>query len=470
MNARNSIMFDLNQEESPLIKVIGVGGGGCNAVNNMYRNGIKGVDFIICNTDLQALKNSPVQTRIQLGKRNTDGLGAGARPERGRQAALEALDEIASQLEGTRMVFVTAGMGGGTGTGAAPVIANLARERGILTVGIVTTPFAFEGNKRRDIATEGLLEMEQAVDTLLVIDNETLMKVVPRKLAMKDAYKVADEVLCSAAKGIAELITCVGYVNVDFNDVVTVMKDTGTAIMGLATARGDDRARIALEEAFTSPLLVNTNIAGATGVLLNIETSEESAITVEEMATIGELIKERVGSEPMIIYGNVFTEGFGDHMSITLIVTGFPRTDAQRQARSQEAARRSESKPAPTSRKVESAALSEHAEPLTKVAREPEPTEPALAPVLREERNYPYDFRALPNLQDTSMRRSIRDLQELSSEDELRRYEAEPAYLRFHVDLERDAETSSQLSRSRVTRQGRLVGGDSNGYLFNHVD
>lgn len=470
MKARNSIMFDLEQESPPIIKVIGVGGGGCNAVSNMYRNGIKGVDFIICNTDLQALKNSPVQTRIQLGKRNTDGLGAGARPERGRQAALEALDEITGHIEDTRMVFITAGMGGGTGTGAAPVIARMARERGILTVGIVTTPFAFEGNKRKEIALSGLQEMEQAVDTLLVIDNETLMKVTPRKLAMIDAYRVADEVLCSAAKGIAELITCVGYVNVDFNDVVTVMKDSGTAIMGLATARGDDRARIAMEEAFTSPLLVNTNITGATGVLVNIETSAESSITVEEMTIIGDLIKERVGSEPMIIYGNVFTEGYGDHMSITLIVTGFPRTDAERQIRIQEPAPRTEAKPAQVLRKVELPLQAEPMEPIAKLAREPEPTESALAPVLREERTYPYDFRALSNLQDTSVRRTVRDIQQLSTEEDLRRYEIEPAYLRFHVDLEHELEPSSPLSRSKVNRNGRIVGGDANGYIYNNVD
>lgn len=455
-----------------MIKVIGVGGGGCNAVNNMHRNGIRGVDFIVCNTDLQALTVSPVQSRVQLGKNNTDGMGAGAKPERGRQAALETLEEITKQLSNTRMVFITAGLGGGTGTGAAPVIAQMARERGILTVGIVTTPFAFEGNKRKEIAMDGLAEMEKAVDTLLVIDNNAIMKVVPRKLAMKDAYKIADEVLCSAAKGIAELITCVGYINVDFNDVVTVMKDTGTAIMGLATARGDDRARIALEEAFTSPLLVNTNITGATGVLLNIETSEESAMTVDEMEMIGEMIRERVGSDPMIIFGNAFTEGYGDHMSITLIVTGFPKTEAERAMRAAAQSNRMETaEKTRTQQTVEDRTPQlESIDTTIKRPREPEPAEPAFAPGIRDEKLYPYDHRALPNLQDPNIRRTVRDVQELGSEDELRRYESEPAYLRFHVDLDREPYSSSQLSRSRVNRQGKIVGGEGSGYLYNNVD
>ncbi|MFN5879604.1 MAG: cell division protein FtsZ, partial [Flavobacteriales bacterium] len=261
--------FDLPKETSSIIKVIGVGGGGSNAVNHMYGQGIIGVDFIVCNTDRQALDISPVPYKIQLGSSLTDGRGAGAIPEIGMNAAIENIDEIKEVLsKNTKMVFVTAGMGGGTGTGAAPVIAQVAKEMGILTVGIVTVPFNFEGRKRRQQAEEGMDKMRQNVDTLLVINNERLREITGN-LTLGNAFAQADDVLTTAAKGIAEVISVTGSINVDFNDVKTVMKDSGVAIMGSAAAEGENRATIAVQQALSSPLLNDNDISGAQYVLLN---------------------------------------------------------------------------------------------------------------------------------------------------------------------------------------------------------
>ncbi|MEE3097901.1 MAG: cell division protein FtsZ, partial [Bacteroidota bacterium] len=262
--------FDMPKEQSSIIKVIGVGGGGSNAVNHMYRQGIKGVDFIVCNTDHQALDISPVPTKIPLGQSLTEGRGAGSIPEIGKNAAIENLDEIKDILaKNTKMIFVTAGMGGGTGTGAAPVIAQTARDMGILTVGIITVPFTFEGRKRRTQAEDGIEQMRDAVDTLLVINNDKLREMFGN-LSLVNAFEQADDVLAIAAKGIAEVISVTGQINVDFNDVNTVMKDSGVAIMGSAEAEGDDRATKCVEQALSSPLLNDNNIEGATYVLLNI--------------------------------------------------------------------------------------------------------------------------------------------------------------------------------------------------------
>src|ERR1700741_1118795 len=269
------MQFELPQEEGSIIKVIGVGGGGSNAVNHMFRLGIKGVDFIICNTDKQALGKSPVPNKIQLGNSLTKGLGAGAKPEIGRDSALESIEEIKNILkDNTQLVFITAGLGGGTGTGAAPVIASIARELGILTVGIVTIPFAFEGKKRRMQAEEGLVEMKKYVDTLLVIGNDKLREIYGN-LKMTEAFAHADNVLTGAARSIAEVISLNLHVNVDFNDVKTVMKDSGVAIMGSATASGERGAIRAVESALNSPFLNDNNIKGARHVLLNIMSAND---------------------------------------------------------------------------------------------------------------------------------------------------------------------------------------------------
>ena len=314
--------FDLPKNISSIIKVIGVGGGGSNAVNHMYNLGIKGVDFIVCNTDKQALDISAVPYKIQLGASLTEGNGAGAIPEIGKNAAIENIDEIRSVLsENTKMVFVTAGMGGGTGTGAAPVIAGIARELGILTVGIVTVPFGFEGRKRRQQAELGLEEMRQAVDTLLVINNEKVREMTGN-LTINNAFSKADDVLTVAAKGIAELISVTGSVNVDFNDVYTVMKDSGVAIMGSAAVEGENRALRCVTEALDSPLLNDNNIAGAKFVLLNI-TYGDKEVLMDEITEITDFIQDEAGSSADVIWGHGYDPTLGEKLSVTLIATGF---------------------------------------------------------------------------------------------------------------------------------------------------
>ncbi len=314
--------FDMPKEQSSIIKVIGVGGGGGNAVKHMYDQGIKGVDFIVCNTDSQALDSNPVPMKIQLGASLTEGRGAGSIPEVGRNAAIENMDEIKGLLEKhTHMVFVTAGMGGGTGTGAAPVIAQAARELGILTVGIVTIPFGFEGRKRKIQAEAGIEAMRQSVDTLLIIKNDKLRE-IGGNLTLKDAFTHADEVLATAARGIAEVISVTGDINVDMNDVNTVMRDSGVAIMGSAQAEGEDRAAIAVEKALESPLLNDNNIEGARYVLLNI-TYGNKEVLMDEITEITDYIQDAAGSTADVIWGHAMDETLGDKLCVTVIATGF---------------------------------------------------------------------------------------------------------------------------------------------------
>jgi len=318
------LKFDLPKNQSSIIKVIGVGGGGSNAVNHMYRQGIKGVDFIICNTDAQAMESSPVPTRIQLGANLTSGLGAGAVPSVGRNAALENAEELKAVLgKGTKMLFVTAGLGGGTGTGAAPVIAQISKEMDILTVGIVTIPFAFEGRKRRQFAEEGIRALKQQVDALLIISNDKLRELCG-DLRLSEAFTRADNVLTTAAKGIAEIITVAGYINVDFEDVKTVMKDSGVAIMGTGIANGPDRAQHAVEEALNSPLLDNNDIEGSRNLLLYIGSGKDE-ITMDEVTEITDYIQRKTKSTAEVIWGNGFDETLEDKISVTIIATGFDK-------------------------------------------------------------------------------------------------------------------------------------------------
>lgn len=314
--------FELPKDKPSIIKVIGVGGGGGNAVNHMYSQGIKGVDFLICNTDMQALEASAIPNKMQLGPSLTEGRGAGAIAEVGKNAALENIEEIREYLSNnTKMVFITAGMGGGTGTGAAPVIAQIAKELGILTVGIVTVPFNFEGRKRRIQAEEGLESMRQNVDTLLVINNERLREITGN-LSFTDAFAKADDILATAAKGIAEVIEITGAINVDFNDVSTVMKDSGVAIMGSAAAEGDNRAIKAVEQALESPLLNDNDINGAEYVLLNI-TYGDREVMMDEISEITDFIQDAAGSTADVIFGHAKDETLGDKLSVTIIATGF---------------------------------------------------------------------------------------------------------------------------------------------------
>jgi cell division protein FtsZ len=314
--------FDIPQELASIIKVIGVGGGGSNAVNHMYEQGIKNVDFIVCNTDRQALDISPVQVKLQLGVGLTEGLGAGSIPERGRDAVQENLDEVRQLLSTrTKMLFITAGMGGGTGTGAAPVIADIAREMGVLTVGIVTSPFQWEGRKRKQQAMAGIEEMRKAVDTLLVINNDRLRDLYGN-LSLDNAFEHADNVLTTAARGIASLINETGTINVDFEDVKTVMSKSGVAIMGMSEAEGEDRALRAAQEALDSPLLNDNDIRGARYILFNI-TYGTKEILMDEISEITEHIQEAAGSGADVIWGYGKDESLGEKIRITLIATGF---------------------------------------------------------------------------------------------------------------------------------------------------
>jgi cell division protein FtsZ len=316
------MQFELNKERPSIIKVVGIGGGGSNAVNHMFRQGIKGVDFVVCNTDAQALDMSPVPKKIQLGKNLTEGLGAGSNPEAGRNAAMETVDEIRNMLsDNTKMVFITAGMGGGTGTGAAPVIAGIAKELGILTVGIVTVPFNFEGPRRRQQATSGIEQLKKNVDTLLIICNDKLRE-IHGNLSYTQAFAHADNILNVAAKSIAEIITITYNINVDFADVVTVMKESGVAIMGCAAADGENRATQAIEHALESPLLNDNNIEGARYILLNI-TSAEKEVTLDEVGEITGYIQEQSGYTAEIIMGIGKDDTLGDKLCVTVIATGF---------------------------------------------------------------------------------------------------------------------------------------------------
>lgn len=314
--------FDLPPERSSVIKVIGVGGGGSNAVNHMYRKGIQDVNFVVCNTDAQALHNSPVAVKLQLGDVLTEGRGAGSKSEIGREAATESLDRIKEVLSSnTNMIFITAGMGGGTGTGAAPVIARAAKEMGILTVAIVTIPFRFEGPERINQAIEGINQLKDHVDSLLVINNEKLREIYGN-LTVSKSFEKADDVLAIAAKGIAEIITVHGYINVDFADVQTVMTNSGVAIMGSANASGEERARTAIEQALTSPLLNNNDIEGARSVLLNI-TSGSEEITMDEVSEITDYVVSVTSRDTTLIWGIGNDEALGDEISVTIIATGF---------------------------------------------------------------------------------------------------------------------------------------------------
>lgn len=316
--------FDDNNNPTAIMKVVGVGGAGGNAVNRMSNAGLQGVDFIAINTDVQALNNSKAATRLQIGKSLTKGLGAGAKPEIGRRAIEEDREAVYGSLEGADMVFVTCGMGGGTGTGAAPVVAEVAKDQGALTIGIVTKPFLFEGPKRMSKAEEGILELKERVDTLIVIPNQRLLSIVSRDTRLTQAFKLADDVLLHATKGISDLITVPGLINLDFADVKTVMSEMGDALMGSAIATGESRSTEAAESAIHSPLLDDVSIEGALGVLVNITGGEDlSLFEVNEAASI---ISETVGPEANMIFGAVIDNTLKDEIRVTVIATGFNST------------------------------------------------------------------------------------------------------------------------------------------------
>jgi len=316
------LSFGFQQHYHSIIKVIGVGGGGSNAVNHMYHNGIAGVDFVVCNTDAQALANSPVPVKIQLGVTLTEGRGAGNAPKKGEQAAIENLGEVRQILEsGTKMVFITAGMGGGTGTGAAPIIAQLARDMDILTIAVVTMPSKKEGKLRYDQAIDGIIKLDRYVDCMLVISNENLHKVYG-ELPAREAFSKADDIVCTAVKGCAEIITLHGNINIDFADVNTVMRDSGVFIMGTGFAEGADRAYLAVEDALQSPLLDSNNIYGTGNILLNIISGDEE-VRMGEIGQIIDYLQQAAGDNANIIWGNGTDPSLGNKISVTIIATGF---------------------------------------------------------------------------------------------------------------------------------------------------
>ena len=322
-------MFEIiekDEDSGTIIKVFGVGGAGGNAIEHMINEGVNGVEFIAANTDAQALSRNAASSKLSLGK---SGLGAGAKPEKGQEAAQAHRDEIRASLEGAHMAFITAGMGGGTGTGAAPVVAEIAREMGILTVGVVTKPFSFEGGKRMKAAEAGIAEFSKHVDSLIVILNDKLMEVMGDDADVDDCFKAADDVLKNAVGGIAEIITYPGLVNVDFEDVRTVMGEMGMAMMGSANAAGVDRARIAAEQAVASPLLEGINLSGAKGVLVNITATR--SLKMKEVNEVMSTVREFAAEDAHIIFGAVYDESMGDEIRVTVVATGLGQTQARRQ-------------------------------------------------------------------------------------------------------------------------------------------
>ncbi len=465
--------FENPTTDGSIIKVIGVGGGGSNAVNHMFRQGIRGVEFFVCNTDSQALEISPVPNKIQLGQNISRGLGAGANPEKGKNAAIETKEELKQMLSSqTRMVFITAGMGGGTGTGAAPVIAEIAKEMGILTVGIVTMPFAFEGTPKMKRAEEGLAELRKHCDTVLIILNNKIKELFSN-MTMKEAFVQADNVLTKAAKSIAEIITVSGKWNVDFEDVRTVMKDSGVAVMGSATAEGENRAKKAVEAALNSPLLNNTNIYGAKFVLLNIAFADEDNFKMDEFEEITTYVQQQTGDNTEVIYGNAFDESLGSAVNVTIIATGFSEkpVEVAKKKFDLETNKMSNEKV-----KVVYDNFNEFFEPTevpakkveTPVITKPEKVVHTLEGeyhVSPEEKKKVLDKEYEMRRQKMDSMKSIHDL----SNEELQEKRDIPAYMRKNVKLVEVVQSSiPQLSRTKLTEDNELLGG--NKFLHDNVD
>jgi len=473
--------FDLPPERSSLIKVIGVGGGGSNAVNHMYKKGIQDVNFVVCNTDAQALHNSPVSVKLQLGDTLTEGRGAGSKADIGREAAAESIDRIKEVLSSnTNMVFITAGMGGGTGTGAAPVIAAAAKEMGILTVAIVTIPFRFEGPDRINQAIEGINELKDHVDSLLVINNEKLREIYGN-LKVSNAFEKADDVLAIAAKGIAEIITVHGYINVDFADVQTVMSNSGVAIMGSATATGETRAQQAIAEALTSPLLNNNDITGARSVLLNI-TSGSEEITMDEISEITDYVVSASSRDTTLIWGMGKDDSLGEQISVTIIATGFRMNSIPelyvgkkqkhfvplRDTGLEQSKKESQSNVVPSQSALEfDIKDKEDAEEYILMEqsedKEPEDKEKKLADRVK-------------HLRETHEKLRDRGYLSSSGDDEIEELENVPAYVRKKVPIEQKKHSEDQeVSRYRLTDENSEEEGGpklrpDNSYLHDNVD
>jgi len=462
--------FEIQSQKSSIIKVIGVGGGGSNAVNFMYNQGIKDVDFIVCNTDAQALLKSPVPTKIQLGTTLTEGLGAGNKPEQGKDAAIENLEDVENLLEdGTKMVFITAGMGGGTGTGAAPIIAEAARKKEILTIGIVTIPFKFEGKRRIIQAIEGIKELKEHVDSLLVINNEKLRD-LHADLGIGDAFTRADNILTIAAKGIAEIITVHGYVNVDFADVKTVMTKSGVAIMGTGKAEGEGRALKAVNEAIESPLLNSNNIKGAQNILLSI-TSGSVEATMNEVAEISDFVQDEAGLSADIITGISFDESLGDNIAVTVIATGFnansiPELKEIKQKEKVISTINVDDEPKVSDRTVELNPT---------VSTENEPTKPVQKEIFDFD-NSTIETDINPSI--NSNLNNLKDLSKVSNSHIIDELENEPAYKRkLKMDSSKEQKSENNNEQNTISNfslsedeDGNVKLRENNSYLHDNVD
>lgn len=484
----SSYEFSYPSDQGSIIKVIGVGGGGSNAVNHMFKSGIKGVDFFVCNTDAQALQISPVPNKIQLGMDITQGLGAGAKPEVGKNAAIESKEQIREMLSNnTKMVFITAGMGGGTGTGAAPIIAEVAKSLGILTVGIVTRPFSFEGKPKSRRAADGISELRKNCDIVLEILNDKLKEVFG-KSSFKEAFAQADNVLLKGAKSIAEIITVSGNINVDFEDVRTVMQDAGEAVMGSAIVEGEDRARRAAEAALTSPLLNNTNIKGAQYILLSIVVGDEDDFQMEELEEISDYVQEQAGEDAEIIFGQAYDETVGKGIGVTIIATGFG-TDVEEvpfeTVRTQKVIDLESDKK--TDRKIVAKPENDFFDNLgddgdnaddffRKEEKKEEPVaEKKVVFGLYDdyERQEEEDVKKKLMLEKQHQLRkqkleNLRLVKEMST-DELKEKQDIPAYLRKGVKLEENPHSSeTNLSRYKLNEDNELLGG--NRFLHDNVD
>lgn len=469
----NSILtsFDMPLNEGGIIKVIGVGGGGSNAVNHMSRKGIKDVDFIVCNTDAQALATSPVATKVQLGASLTEGRGAGNKPEVGKRAAQENIEDVKKAIgDDTKMVFITAGMGGGTGTGAGPIIAEACRELDLLTVGIVTIPFRNEGRRRIQQAIEGIQDLEGHVDSLLVINNEKIREMYG-DFRISEAFSKADDVLATAAKGIAEIITVHGYINVDFADVETVMRQSGVAIMGSATANGEGRAIKAVEEALNSPLLNNNNIKGARNILLNINSGNEE-VTMDEIGDITDYVQDRAGHDADLIWGNGVDESLGDDISVTIIATGFSTSSIPEVL---------------ANRKVEKTYHTLDDQSAEKATRQARRKTPPATPVQQESIHFESqkpqdDFDSLYTANDNAESGAMEDetSREVefkvdfadSAEDEIENLENIPAYKRRKLKMKFNQKLEKKVSRFSLSKDkdDEIFISENNSYLHDNVD
>ncbi len=483
--------FDLPVERNSIIKVLGIGGGGNNAVNHMFERGIKDVNFIVCNTDLQALSKSPIPNKVPIGEHLTEGMGAGSRPEVGRQSALENIDDVMTALgANTKMVFITTGMGGGTGTGATPIIAKACRDAGFLTIGVVTIPFRSEGKIRVNQAYEGVNALKDSVDSLLVINNEKLREIYGDQ-PVSCAFSKADDILARAVKGIAEIITVTGYINVDFADVETVMKDSGVAVMGMGTATGENRAIAAIEDALNSPLLNASDITGAKSILINISSGTgDNEITMDELGEITDYIYDAASEDALIIRGISRDESLGEKLSIIVIATGFKTANVYNPHPPRQAKERVTLQPPALG--PGSAPSTEEASPREMFSVK-DKSEKSIVVTLDDEEQGLLDFVSPPaqkgqinpeNEEDERSESKLRRLKHMQNilqkeglsnatmKENIDTFEDVPAYVRRNISLNKNGASENKVSKFTLStdEKNQPVIRDDNAYLNDNVD